>query len=273
MGRKAILGPGNAKGKAAFRKATRQPRSKKSVALIKSVVGSVLDRTLETKYATDQRLNVAFNSAIGAYNLDAYPALPPVNVATGFMQTYNRAGNEITPTSLKVHMTVGLNSVQRSSALRVDVYVLTRKDQKVLAPNGILNRVDIPQLFNAGFGGGLTSYTGLPTIPVLRMNLNEFTLISHRKFTLAGNVGLPNGDTTAGNSPNLLPGCVKYLDINVPCPKTLKYDEGTATTAVYPNNFAPFIVIGYCKVDGTAPDVAFQSVVASWTTALMFKDA
>lgn len=255
------------------RVARRVAKKAPALKLMRSVAQSVINRELETKYCTDQRLNVAFNSIIGAYNLEAYPALPPCPVSTGAMQTFARIGNEISPTSLKLHLTVGLNSVNRSNAFRVDVYVMTRKDTKILSPNGILNRTDVPQMFNTGFGGGVTGYTGYPTIPQLRYNFNEFTIVSHKMFTLIGNVGLPNGDTTAGNAPNLLPGAVKYLNINIPCPKTLKYPELVATTNIYPNNFAPFLVIGYSKIDGTAPDTANQSIVASWTCAMTYKDA
>jgi len=199
--------------------------------------------------------------------------LPPVAVSTSNNQTWARVGNEISPKSLKVHLTIGLNSVQRSNVFRVDVYILTRKDLKILSPSGILNDTAVPLLFNTGFAGGLTPYTGYPTIPVLRYNLNQFTVVRHKTFTLCGNVGLPNGDTTNGNAPNLLPGAVKYLNLDIPCPKTLKYDELVATTNVFPNNFAPFMVIGYSKIDGTAPDVLNQSIVASWTVAMTYKDA
>jgi hypothetical protein len=267
MGRKPILGPGNAKGKKQWKRAT-----KSSVKLMKSVAESVLNRELETKYVADQYQNISFNSIINAYSTEAYACLPPVGVSSGAMQTYQRVGNEIMPLKLNVKMAVAIAAVARSCALRVDVYVLTRKDTKYLPT--LLTRTDQPKMYNTGGGAtGTIGYNGQMTIPQLRYNLNEFSVIKHKTFILAGNVGLPNGDTTPGNAGNLLPGCVKQLSMDIPCPKTLKYDEQTATAATYPYNFAPFILIGYSKVDGSPADVGLQSVVASWTVQMTFKDA
>jgi len=235
------------------------------------LVKQVMNRELETKYVTDMRTSIAFNSAIGNYNAEAYAAIPGVGLQNTVNQTYTRVGNEISPLSLTLDMIIGLNSVQRSCALKVDVYVMTRKDTKYIPT--ILARTDSPQFFNQGFSPGIQNYTGYPNNAYLRYNLNEFSILKHKSFILAGNVGLPNGDTTAGNSPNLLPGCAKQIHFNIPCPKTLKYSELTLTSATYPMNFAPFLVIGYSKVDGTGPDATFQSIVASWTCAMTFKDA
>jgi len=245
----------------------RRVNKKATVRLVKQV----MNRELETKYVTDLRTCIPFNSIIGNYNTEAYPALPGVGLQNTVNQTYTRVGNEITPLSLTIDMCIGINSVQRSCALKVDVYVMTRKDTKYLPT--VLQRTDSPQFFSQGYSPGITGYTGYPNNAYLRYNLNEFSILKHKSFILAGNVGLPNGDTTAGNSPNLYPGCVKQLHLKLDCPKTLKYSELTATTNTYPNNYAPFIVIGYSKVDGTGPDSTFQSIVASWTTAMTFKDA
>lgn len=195
----------------------------------------------------------------------------PISVQSAAMQTYNRQGNEITPLKLTLDMMVGLNAVSRSSALQVNLFVLTRKDTKYLPT--ILTNTTQPKMFNSGTSTGIVGYNGSATDGTYRYNLNEFTIVKRKTFILAGNVGLPNGDTTAGNSPNLLPGCVKHIKLNIPCPKTLKYDENTSTAVTFPYNYAPFIMMGYCKVDGSAPDTTFQSIIASWNVSLTYKDA
>lgn len=197
--------------------------------------------------------------------------LPPVVTATLPNQTYARVGNQITPLSLKTTLFVGLSAVNRSLAIRVDVYILTRKDLKYWPD--ILGDTDTVDLFQAGNSTSTVGYNGYANTTALRYNLNKYSILKHKQFVLTGNVGLPNGDTTTGNAPNVsVPGCQKKIVLNIPCPKTLKFDESGAVVS-YPNNFAPFMVIGYSKVEGAAPDNSYQSVQAQWTTALTFKDA
>jgi len=232
-----------------------------------------MDRELETKYASAPRTNIAFNSVISAYSTEAYPMLPPISVQTGAMQTFNRQGNEISPLKLTFQMMVGINAVTRSCALKVELFVMCRKDTKYLPT--VLTNTSQPRMFNTGGAAplGVNGYNGNATDAMYRYNLNEFSILKHKTFFLIGNVGLPNGDVSSGNSPNLYPGAVKYIKFDIPCPKTLKYDELTSTAATFPNNFAPFLVMGYSKVDGTPADTTFQSIVASWNIGLTYKDA
>lgn len=243
------------------------PRQKPIVALIKKV----LNRELETKFTANVVQPIGFNSVIGTFSTESYTMLPPVVTATLPNQTYARVGNQITPLSLKTTLFVGLSAVNRSLAIRVDVYILTRKDLKYWPD--ILGDTDTVDLFQAGNSTSTVGYNGYANTTALRYNLNKYSILKHKQFVLTGNVGLPNGDTTTGNAPNVsVPGCQKKIVLNIPCPKTLKFDESGAVVS-YPNNFAPFMVIGYSKVEGAAPDNSYQSVQAQWTTALTFKDA
>lgn len=251
------------------RKGIKPTKALKSI--VTRVAQGVMNKELETKYASAPHQGIAFNSIISAYSSEAYSVLPPISVQTSGMQTYNRTGNEITPLRLSMDIMVAINTVTRSCAFRVDLFVLTRKDTKYF-PTIAVNSTQ-PKMFTTGTSTGINGYNGNNTDAMYRYNLNEFTFLKHKTFMLAGNVGLPNNDTTAGNSPNLLPGCVKHLKFTIPCPKTLKYDENPSTAATYPMNYAPFFLIGYSKVDGTGPDTGNASIVASWVTGLTFKDA
>ena len=239
-----------------------------------SLIKKVLNGTLETKYNASQNQNISFNSAISSFT-EGYPMLPPVPLTTG-SDSSSRQGYEIEPTQLRCSLTVALPNVQRSNALRVDVYVLTRKANKYWPTVSTLSGK--PQLFMAGNpapGGKTADYTGYLCQRFLKSNSSEFTVLRHLTFVLGGNVGFPNGDTTAGNSPNMsIDGMQRSITMKLPCPKTLKYDLNSATaTNLYPNNYAPFMFIGYSKVDGSAPDSVLTSIIASWTLGLDYKDA
>lgn len=236
-----------------------------------NAVRRVLNRELETKFTANVVQPVGFNSTITSFTTEAYSLMPPVVVATLPNQTYARVGNQISPMSLKTTLFVGLSAVNRSLAIRVDVYVLTRKDLKywpdISTDSGSVD------LFQAGNSVATVGYNGFMNTTALRYNLNKFTVLKHKQFILTGNVGVPNGDTTSGNAPNVsVGGCAKKIVFDLDVPKTLKYDEDGGTY-VYPNNYAPFMVIGYSKVEGAAPDTTYQSVQAQWTSALTFKDA
>jgi len=238
---------------------------------VTTIVKQILNRELETKFTANVVQPTGFNSTITSFTSEAYTMVPPVVTATLPNQTYARVGNQISPMSLKTTLFCALSAVNRSLAVRVDVYILTRKDLKYWPD--ISNDSGSVDLFQAGNTVATVGYNGYMNTTALRYNLNKFTVLNHKQFILAGNVGVPNGDTTSGNAPNVSAGaCAKKIVFNIPVPKTLKYDEDGGTY-VYPNNFAPFMVIGYSKVEGSAPDTTYQSVQAQWTTALTFKDA
>ena len=253
------------------RKGAKATVTSSMAAAVKSIAEGVVSRELETKYTANQQQNIQFNSSIGSFSSEAYSCLPPVTFALQPDQAA-RTGYEISPTKCTLDLTIALAPVQRTCAFLVDVFILTRKANKYWPDVQALGTV--PQLFLSGGPGStrVLPYSGAISQRGLKMNTSDFTVITRRTFMLGGNVGLPNGDTTAGNSPNMsLEGMAKRFRINIPCPKTLKYSN--TITPNYPDNFAPFMFIGYCKVDGIAPDFAYQSVIASWSTQIEYKDA
>jgi len=266
---------GRKAGKKAGIKVQRAKRSKNrmsvsSKALVSSV-RSILNGELETKYACDNRV-VGFNSAIGSW-AEAYPILPPIAPnATGAGQTFARIGTQITPISSKLTITVAPTAVNRTMSMQVDIYVCTRKQNKFFPT--LASLPGALQLFMTGTTGAQTqAYDGALVSTYLRQNRNEFTILKHKRVVLLANVGIPNADTTAGNAPNVATNAAAHrMVFKLKAPKTLKYDE-TSGTATYPNNWAPFFVLGYSKLDGSAPDVVNQNVLATWSSSLTFKDA
>lgn len=63
-------------------------------------------------------------------------------------------------------------------------------------------------------------------------------------------------------------GSVKFFNANLKCKKVLKYDESNFS----PQNYAPFMVISYAHLDGSAPDVLETRISASYVSILFYED-
>jgi len=133
-----------------------------------------------------------------------------------------------------------------------------------------------PNILRTGTAGLTSEYGGRIVDENLPINTDEFTLLKKFTFNLMSNVGLPNGDTTTGNSPNMVPS-YKTLSYTYKVKSPLKYTPPTPSTAtpagVYPNGHAPFWVFGYAHTDGSAPDVLNRDVVISSLSQITYKDA
>jgi len=279
MGRRAVLGPGNTAGKKMFKKSTKSKVARVTKPARKAIVAiakQVLNRELETKYTCAQN-SYAFNSAVTSYS-ECYPCLPAIfQTAASAVpgQTHTRLGTQVSPVTSKVDMTVAIYSVSRTVAVQCDVWVVVRKLNRYWPDVSAIGSSASPQIFLTGASGtGTANYSGGMTNAKLRVNTNEFTVLHHKRFNLLGNVGLPNGDTSTGNAPNVAAHASKTFSMRLKCPKTLKYDENVGSTAnSFPNNYAPFLMVGYSKLDGSTPDLLNTSLIASWNVSLTYKDA
>jgi len=233
--------------------------------MVRRIAQSVVNSELETKYTNDIRQNVLFNAVISNVT-EFYPLIPTVNQGTGAWQ---RANNELTPLSVTATFHVALAPLTQSNNLVVTFYALRRKSQK--------NMLDLlstgnAQILKNGQSSQIALYNGFICDQDLPLNVDEYTLIHKRSFLLTNNVGLPNGDTTNGNSPNTS-NTYKTFKFRVPTPKTLKYSPIGGGTANYPTNDAPFWCIGYAKLDGSAPDYLVKRLIVSSSIQMTFKDA
>jgi len=272
MPRRGNINPGNVYGKYGSKRQTRRatfakvPR-KPLVKMMKKVALKVAESAMETKYVCDTVNAIAFNSAVtaGAEQYSLYPKLGPGT------NTWERVGIDVHPIRVKNTWVVSLNTVTRSNNIIVHLFCLIDKNNRFY-PNVVASGA--PQFLRSGqaAGSGLQGFNGFNTDAFKMINKERYTLLKHFSFQLAANVGSANGDTTAGNAPNVATQSAKTISYVVDAPKTLRYDP-TNTTANYPNGHAPFWVLGYTKVDGSAPDVGNQSVTVSHITEMIYKDA
>lgn len=193
---------------------------------------------------------MAHNAAIGTG--DEYPLLPAITQGQGYNQ---RIGNRIQPTSLIVDGAVTFNDYGEGFIgvpLRVIVMVLQSKSVK---DTNLLPDPNISTLMDNGTGGA--PWDGSTTNSFFPVNTEEFTVLAKRTFKLS--------DVTAENSVCMS----KRYKMSIKCPKQLMY-EGTGN---YPTNFAPFIVLGWCRDDAVTPTIGQVYVKHTCSSRLTYTDS
>lgn len=226
---------------------------KETAAQVKQIVKRELDRRIEDKFAGGIVENaVAHNASITAG--DMYPVLPAVPPGTAYNQ---RTGDKIRPKSLLVDAAISFNDYGQgyaSEPMTVKVWVLQHKGTRTYP----LGSVPILNLLDGGAGS--TAWDGSTMNSLLPVNRDEFMVLGQRTFRIM--------DHTAEEGVHES----KRIQIKVRgLPKTLHYDSVAAPN--YPSNFAPFIVVGWARDDGTIPgnlDAALR--VTSWCR-LTYEDA
>jgi len=235
--------------------------------LIKQVAKSQALKLLETKFVTTREDGISFNSAIDSGAFEMYPIISKCSQGT---ETYERIEDSIQPLSIRTNWHIALGPNVRSSNIRCVLYCLQQKSVKYFPDLATAYPTTGPNILKSGTAGLTKAYLGRINDENLPINTDEFTLLKKFTFNLIANVGVPNGDTTAGNSPNALPS-YKNLSYTYKMKSNLKYTPGGATT--FPNGHAPFWVFGYSHTDGTAPDVLNRDVLVSYINTMTYKDA
>ena len=239
--------------------------------MVKKIARSQALQLLETKYVTQRDNGVSFNSAIdGGYN-EMYTLIPKCSQGVG---TWQRVEDSIQPLSIRTNWHIALGPVARSTNIRCVLYCLQHKSIKYFPDLQAGYPLTGPDMLKTGSSALTQVYSGRVVDENLLINNDEFTLLKKFTFNLIANVGVPNGDTTAGNSPNTIPS-FKNLSYTYKCKRNLKYTPtlaGTASTE-FPNGHAPFWVFGYSHTDGTSPDVLNRDVLVSYINTMTYKDA
>lgn len=245
------------------------PKSSKLVPLIKQVAKSQALKVLETKFVMERNAANTFNSPINGGFSEMYSLIPLLNQGTG---TYQRLDDSVQPLNIRTNWHIALGTANRSMNIRCVLYCLQHKSIKHYPDLNVYTSG--PPFLKSGQATLTQGYEGRIQSENLPIDTQEFTLLKCFKFNLMANVGVANGDTTDGNSPNTLPS-FKNLSYTYKCKRQLKYDASAPpmSPALYPNGHAPFWVFGYAHTDGTSPDIINQDVNISWMTQMTYKDA
>jgi len=214
------------------------------------VVGFVLNQLAPT-LLTPPQVGTNFHPYINSTS-QIFSAIPQISQG---IDSFQRIGDKLSPTRGRVDMTFVVDNTPDAYAydLTVHVWMLTAVSVKALDDFG---SIPITELLDGG-QGTMTYFSGSQVSEQLVVNRNQFHVLHHKKFRLAkvdgviGPQGSPRGGAVTsgiGFQTNM-----HRLSLNVPVVKTLKYDSNSA---VYPTNYAPFIVVGYSTNDSSGSGVS-----------------
>lgn len=264
-----------------------RPSTRKAVA---AIAKRVLNSSSETKYIAVNQDAIAIygDTYPGGGSAQVYPCIP--DVAQGD-ESLMRTGNKLSP---KRHVTQlqftfnddpqidvgGVNTPASKAGWDINVHVwygFCRRYKNVADVNAN-NVTMLGELLDVG-NGSQSRFTGLMSDELFEVN-KEFFNLRHKVVRLYKNAGLDNLlDTTAPSlsTPEILSA---RMSLVWNPPKTLMYKD---ESAVIPENYAPFIIVGYVHNDGTqasdqantgpTTNVLQVSAVKMWhTDKLWFKD-
>lgn len=207
--------------------------------------------------------DVLHNSAIGS--ADCEPVVMEIAQGT---DSRSRVGDRITPKTLTVKGVLSLNQSSVSADVQ-DIYarvlILSQKDIKSGA-SILSGAVDANELLKAGFGGGAVAvpFSGNTSEIMYPINTDLFRVYMDRviKFTLI--------DVAEGNDANPhYSARWSYTFTKKNLPVALTFDDGNGN---WPNNFAPFVAIGYAYSDGTGPDSVSTKLISNVFAQLHYED-
>lgn len=245
---------------------------------IKKIINKQLNAAIEDKMNTAKFPATLFNSGIAATG-DIIGILPAISTGTNENQ---RIGNDIRIKKLTVMMNVMTTSYTSTSApglyvpnARFGVRVM------IVQPKTVMNRVDI----NANQGGWLSrllrdgnssvAFDGTLDNFYLPINTEVITKYYDKKFIFnTPQAWIPVGSTGAMSVPTN--STYKRLTINViknkgNQGKLVKYDQSYDT--LYPTNYNPVVLIGYCKLDNSLPDTLDTNIRMNFTSVVTYQDA
>lgn len=183
-------------------------------------------------------------------SLDIFPILPPIATGTAYNQ---RTGDKVRPKYITVTVRACLNdNADMVTPYHVDFYILNCKRVKSYnLPGGLGANVPLNQLLDGGNGTN-SQYDGSTMAALMPVNKEMFQVLKHWRFKLS---------TTT--SENHKPMSSIQRTFRIKCPATLSYDGPAAT---YPENFAPFSIVGWSRDDGLPANVGDTHVnITSWS--------
>lgn len=213
-------------------------------------VKKMLHQNVETKLVGLQ-YNASFNNRINTPG-DIIQILPNTTNGTG---NNDRIGNKITPRGLKVVVSMTVNDVTPGPGFELlpRLFILSSRQQKDW--QYVPATVDLTKLLDDGTG----ERPFLGDIHDYQAPVNRESFIVHKDVKTKICLGT--------DEQNL--GRVKTYTFWIKCPKVLNYDDLAAT----PNNFAPFLSMGFACGDFSQPSDAYTAVKLAMTSTLYFEDA
>lgn len=248
----------------------RRYRKTALVRQIKQVVSSLTED--KQAYTTTGNSLLKFNSGIDAVG-DLVQILPGIGQGTGESQ---RIGNQIRAKSLnlKGYVKLDIGDIADNTAMPnvvVRMMVVSMKTAGCFT-DAQAQASKIGTLLKKG--ATTTAFSGNLQDIYAPINRDVFTVHHDKKYYLKqdflNTIGAAPPSTYVAQD---ISKTVKFFNLNVKCRgRVLKYDEDVGGD-ILPSNFAPFLLLGYSYLDGSAPDVLNTKVGLCFDAVMNYEDA
>lgn len=254
------------------------PKKKKvtTAKAVAKIAKNVIRRTIETKYVSQdmtpseepvQLYGDVYPQGVpgpppgpnGAVQL--FPVLPAVNEGTS---EWERTGVKIQPTKLEVDLNLFFNTLSTaigggnvdSCSWDITAHVFYGYAKRFKNENDVLaNQVAIVNNMLEDGQGNVLRWLGGPVDSQFKIN-KEYVNLKHKKVRMYRPFGAQNQATLAGGLTTYYPQKIHAsMKLSFTPPKSLLYNE----TDTLPQNYAPFIIIGYCHNDNTQASNQFNA--------------
>lgn len=252
-------------------KKPRTRRSKKMVARrprgnFKKRVLSVIRQQVETKEVANPTSFVSYNSGIDNVG-DVNRVMPGL---TQGVDDGMRIGSEVRLQSINIKGHLILNATNLTSSntrIGVRIMVVTPKRYQHTT-DAIANGPSwLPKLLKSG--STENGFTG--AINNLYQGINTDSIICHYNKVYIMRMPVVNNYTLSGeNTIDYPSSSVKFFNIKLRCKnRKLQFDE----TSNYPFGYGPVLIVGYCHLDGSAPDIVNTQLGMQYLTTIKYEDA
>lgn len=206
---------------------------------------------------------VTHNSAISGADCEPLvQQITPINDNNTQSTTTMRIGDKIKPKRLTVKGVVSLrpeNANSTAQDIYVRVVIASQKSIKV-GSQVLAGNVDANRLLKPGFAtDDQVQFAGETEELSYPINTDAFKVYYDKIFKLHS--------ATDGSAIPVYSKRWSYRFKTLPA--SLTFDDGNGD---WPNNFAPFVAIGYAYADGSGPDVLTQKLITHTTSFLEFED-
>jgi len=258
-----------------FKKTSRNFKLKSSKSFTKKVQ-KIIHKDVETKEASTVFNPTDFNGLVNNV-ADVCRIMPAVTLGTaaGF-----RIGDQIQGQRLRIQGHMMINIVPNTSGALIPTAIPSTCRMMIRAficsvkKYGNYDDVSTTTAWMSKFlkNGSLTqSLDGTVQSMYLPVNTDVITVHKEIKKYVTIPAIYAQTSTSAGFS-NTAVGfeqSCKFFNVNINCKKVMKYED----TSNSPQNFAPFLVISYAKLDGTSADILVSRVTAAYVSTLFYEDA
>lgn len=258
---------------------------------VAKVAKRVFNRSVETNYVAQNQDAIAIygDTYPGGGGAQVYTCIPDVSQGD---ESLMRNGLKVSP---KRHTTnlqftfnddpqilsggVGVPASQAGWDITIHVWYGFAKRYKNVADITANATTLLSEMLDVG-NGSQSRFTGLMSDELFEVN-KELLTLRHKKVRLYKNAGRDNVLDITAPSLSTPQALGARMSLSWKVPKTLLYKD---EAAVIPENYAPFIIVGYVHNDGTqasdqantgpTANVLQVSAVKMWKTdKLWFKDA